>query len=125
MIARDLALAAATAAIDKKGLDPVLIDVSGQSSYADYLLLVSGRSERQVQGLADAIADALAPLGAEPLGVEGRGSHWVVLDYADVVVHLFHHPVRDFFDLEGLWIDAPRVALRVPAESRLSAADAY
>jgi len=97
-----------------KGIDPVLIDVSAASGYTDFLLIVSGRSDRHVEALAEAVQQALGRLRVRPIGVEGTGGRWMLLDYADVVVHVFYPPVRDFYDLEALWIDAPRVALEVP-----------
>lgn len=115
------------AALEKKGLEPVLLDVRGLSSYTDYILLLSGRSDRHVQAVADAVAETLKKqLGLQPLGIEGkRDGHWTLLDFGDVVVHVFYHPVREFYDLEGLWIDAPRVPIDVPPDSRWQATDAY
>ncbi len=120
-------MAAVRAALEKKALEPVLLDVSDQSSYTDYILLVSARSDRHVQIVADSVADNLRALrGRMPLGSEGsRDGKWALLDYGDVVVHVFYHPIREFYDLEGLWIDAPRVQLEVPAEARFDVQDAY
>ena len=114
---KESALLAVEAALEKKGLEPVLIDVSAEASYTDYILVVSGRSDRQVQAIADWVQERLAALRVRPLGVEGAGD-WVLLDFGDVVVHVFYHPVREFYDLEGLWIQAPRVPLAVPPEAR-------
>ena len=111
------AFLAAQAALGKKALSPVLLDVHESSSYTDYILIVSGSSDRHVQAIADGVADEFATVGIRPLGVEGMGSgQWTLIDLGDVVVHVFYHPIRDFYDLEGLWIDAPRVALDVPAD---------
>jgi ribosome-associated protein len=120
-------MAAMAAALEKKALEPVLLDVTAESTYTDYILLVSGRSDRHVQAVADAVQEALKEtLGKRPIGVEGqRDGQWSLLDFGDLVVHVFYHPVRDFYDLEGLWIDAPRVPIDVPPESRLLVADAY
>jgi ribosome-associated protein len=121
-----MAMAALEAALDKKALEPVLLDVQGQASYTDYILVLSGRSDRQVMAIAEAVEDAMRRIGARPIGVEGkRDAQWALIDFGDVVVHVFHHPVRDFYDLEGLWVDAPRVHLQIPAESRLQVNDAY
>jgi ribosome-associated protein len=127
MKSRDLAMQAMEAALDKKALEPVLLEVAGQSSYTDYILLLSGRSDRHVQAVADAVQEHLKKAcNVRALGVEGkRDGHWTLLDFGDVVVHVFYHPVREFYDLEGLWVDAPRVAIDVPPDARLGVADAY
>jgi ribosome-associated protein len=124
---KQTALAAIEAAIDKKALEPVLLDVTGDASYADYIIVLSGRSDRHVQAVADAVIDAVKKgLGRPAIGVEGlREGQWVLIDFGAVVVHVFYHPVRDFYDLVGMWVDAPRVPVDVPDESRLQVADAY
>ena len=110
---------AVEAALEKKGVRPVLLDVSKTSSYTDYLLLVSGRSDRHVQSLADGLVEAFAAEGIRPIGIEGQKTgQWTLIDFGDVIVHVFYHPLREFYDLEGLWHDAPRVELTVPAESQ-------
>jgi len=115
------------AALEKKALEPMLLEVKDHSSYTDYILLLSGRSDRHVQAVADAVLDAMKKArGLQPIGVEGkRDGHWTLLDFGDVVVHVFYHPVREFYDLEGLWIDAPRVPIEVPPDSRVDAAESY
>lgn len=108
------------AAFTKNAYQPVLLDVTGLSSYADFILILSGRSVRQVEAVAEAIQQELKQRGHDPLGVEGeRGGQWTLLDYNDVVIHVFHHPIREHYDLEGFWSDAPRVALEVPPELRV------
>jgi ribosome-associated protein len=122
---RTLAVAAMEAALDKRALDPVLIDVSAMGSYTDFIGLVSGRSDRQVDAIAEAIGLAMKAHGRLPLGREGSGSgRWTLLDFGAFVIHVFYHPVREFYDLESLWIEAPRVKLDVPPESTLSQPDA-
>ena len=122
---RALAVAAMDAAMDKKALSPVLIDVSGMASYTDFIGIVSGRSDRQVDAIADGITQAMKARGRRVLGQEGTGSgRWTLLDFGAFVVHVFYHPVREFYDLESLWIDAPRVKLVVPPEASLSQPDA-
>jgi len=112
------------AALDKKALLPVLIDVSGRASYADYVGIVSGRSDRQVDAIAEHVHKVMRERGRRLLGSEGtRNGRWALLDFGDVVVHVFYHPVREVFDLESLWIDAPRVKLRVPPEAMAVAVD--
>ena len=119
LTAKEQVQIALDAALDKKAVDPVLIDVSEQSTYTDYLLLLSGRSDRHVQALADAVIEAFAALKVRPIGVEGhRSGQWTLIDFGDVVVHVFYHANREFYDLEGLWHDAPRVPIEVPPDSR-------
>ena len=122
---RELAIAAMDAALDKRALAPVLIDVSGMGSYTDFIGVVSGRSDRQVDAIAEGIGLAMKARGIYPLGREGSGTgRWTLLDFGAFVVHVFYHPVREFYDLESLWIEAPRVALEVPPEAKLNQADA-
>ena len=103
---------AVLAALDKKADRPVLLDVRTLSSFADYFLICSGRSDRQVQAIADAVVESLKRIGRPPLGVEGHSEgRWVLIDCADVIVHVFHEPVREFYNLERLWHNAPRVSL--------------
>jgi ribosome-associated protein len=100
------------AALEKKAQDPVLLEMRGISSFTYYFLLCSGRSDRQVQAIAQGIEEELKKKGIRPLGQEGAvEGRWVLMDYEDVVVHIFLDPVRKFYDLEGLWIDAPRIDL--------------
>jgi ribosome-associated protein len=101
------------AALEKKALDPVLLELKGATSFTDYFLLCSGKSDRQVQAIAQGIEEALKKRGIRPLGQEGMmGGRWVLMDYEDVVVHIFLEPVRRFYDLEGLWIEAQRIDLQ-------------
>lgn len=94
--------------LDKKGLEVLILDVRGKTSYADYFVIASGESERQVSATAEHVETELSEGGIRPLGVEGyETGHWVLLDYGEVVVHLFHTEVRAFYDLEGLWTDVP------------------
>jgi ribosome-associated protein len=112
MDGKDKALLCVQQALDHKAQDLVLLDVRGISSFADYFLICSGRSSRQVQGIAERMEDALRDLGIRPLGVEGRREgHWVLMDYGDVIVHVFYGPIRDVYDLESLWSEAVRVDL--------------
>jgi ribosome-associated protein len=120
-----VALVAIEAALDKKALMPVLIDVSGMASYTDFIAIVSGRSDRQVDAIADGVLVAMKARGRHLLGQEGSGSgRWTLLDFGDVVIHVFYHPVREFYDLESLWVDAPRIPLKVPPEAIMTQPDA-
>ena len=114
------------AALDKKALEPVLLAVHGLCSYTNYILMVSGRSDRQVDAIADSIVSRLRDQGLRPLGTEGMGSgQWVLLDFGDFLVHVFRHAVREHYDLEGLWIEAKRVEIEVPADARATLDDRY
>jgi ribosome-associated protein len=115
--------AAIAGALAKKAVEPVLIDVCGRTSYTDFIAVVSGRSDRQVDAIAEGVCEAMAARGRHPIGREGlRNGRWVLIDFGDVVVHVFYHPLREVFDIESLWIDAPRVKLVIPAEARADAA---
>jgi len=95
--------------LDKKADDVVILDVRGMTSYADYFVIASGASERQVTATAEHIREQLKSEGATLVGSEGyETGHWVLLDYGDCLVHLFLADARGFYDLEGLWHDAPR-----------------
>lgn len=98
---------------DKKGSDVLVLDVRGMSSYADYIVLASAESERQVSAMAENVHTKVkAEDGLHPTGTEGTETgQWVLLDYGEVVAHLFLNDVRAFYDLEGLWADAPREKL--------------
>jgi ribosome-associated protein len=122
----DGAMAALSVALDKKALEPILLDVRELCSYCNYQLVISGRSDRQVDAISEGIQVALKQDGMRPLSSEGmRSGQWALLDYGDFVVHVFHHPVREHYDLEGLWNDAPRVPIEVPADARISIDEAY
>jgi ribosome-associated protein len=114
------ALLCATAALDKKGLEPTLLDLTQEDSYTDYLLIVSAQSDRQVRAIADNVIEALGETSVVPLGVEGRREgRWALVDFGDVVVHVFYHPLREFYDIEGMWVDARKVPLQVPPDQRI------
>jgi ribosome-associated protein len=109
---REKSRIAVLAALDKKADRPVLLDVRTLSSFADYFLICSGRSDRQVQAIADAIVESQKRIERPPLGVEGHaGGRWVLIDCADLIVHVFHEPIREFYNLEKLWHNAPRLDL--------------
>jgi len=118
---------ALTLALDKKALEPVLLDVRELCSFCNYQLVLSGRSDRQVDAIADGIVAGLkASDGLRPIGAEGaRTGQWALLDYGDFVVHVFLHSAREHYDLEGLWSDAPRIELDVPPDARVPADGAY
>ncbi len=113
---RERAIRCAELACDKKAFNIHALDISGLSSIADYLVIVSGHSDRQVQTIAESIRTGLKKYG-KVIDIEGEAEgRWIVMDYGDVLVHVFHEPVRRYYDLDGLWRMAPEVEL--PAEVR-------
>jgi ribosome-associated protein len=97
-------------ASDKKGSDIVLLRTAELTTMADYFVIASGRSDRQVQALGQAIVDELRDDGIRPLGVEGQSSaRWVLIDYGSVIVHLFAPEEREYYGLERLWSQAAQV----------------
>jgi ribosome-associated protein len=104
---------AVAAAWDLKAEDVVALDVRELSSFADVFVICSGRADRQVRAIADAIEKAAREAGAPPLGIEGHAEgRWVLIDLDDVIVHVFQPEVRARYDIERLWSDAPRVDLQ-------------
>ena len=98
------------AILGKKASRVVALDVRELSSIADVFLICSGRSNRQVAAIADFVKVDLKKHGIKPMSVEGmKEGHWVLLDYGHVIIHIFYEPVRNIYDLEGLWIDAKRI----------------
>jgi len=105
-------LVCANAILNKKALDLVILEMRELSSIADYFIICSGKSDRQVQGIAYSVEESLKKEGVYPLGIEGFSeAKWILLDYNDVIVNVFYEPIREFYDLEGLWSDAPRVEM--------------
>ncbi len=93
----------------KKAQDVVVLEVRELTSIADYFIICSGASPRQAAALAGYVEEALKQQGERPLGIEGsQEARWILLDFADVIVHIFYQPWREFYDLEGLWLEAPR-----------------
>ncbi|MDO8700553.1 MAG: ribosome silencing factor [Deltaproteobacteria bacterium] len=102
-------------ALEKKACDLVVMDVRGLTSIADYFIICSGRSDRQVQSIAQGLEGNSAEHGIRLFAVEGSGrGHWVLMDFSDVIVHIFYEPVRKFYDLDGLWGHAPKAELPEP-----------
>ena len=111
----DKTLLLAGSALEKKACDLVVMKVGDLTSIADYFVICSGRSDRQVQSIAQGLEENAAERGIKPYAVEGTSrGHWVLMDFSDVIVHIFYEPVRKFYDLDGLWGDAPRVQLPEP-----------
>lgn len=114
--ARELALLAADAGADKLGTDIVLIDVSDRLALTDVFVIVTGANERQVEAIVEAVEERLrVAVGVKPLRREGRrDGRWVLLDYAEIVVHVQHQEERVFYALERLWRDCPLIPFEVP-----------
>jgi len=113
------AYAVAEAALEKKAYDLIVLQAEHLSSIADYFVVATGRSDMQVQAIARGIAERMATEEQRPLAIEGfQHAHWIVLDYDDIVVHLFYEPAREFYRLETNWIDAIEVKLPEPFRSQ-------
>jgi ribosome-associated protein len=123
-IARDLALIAAQAAADKLATDIVLIDVSDRLAITDVFVIATGSSERQVEAIVDEVEARMREAGVKPLRREGRrDDRWVLLDYAEIVVHIQHTEERTFYALERLWSDCPTIAFTpAPGVARVTPA---
>ena len=106
----DLACVAARAASEKQGEDVLVLDVRDLITITDYFVIASASSDRQVKTIAEEVEKTLKDRGVKPVRVEGASSsRWVLLDFVDLVVHVFNEEQRDFYRLERLWVDAPRV----------------
>jgi len=114
--AKRIAVLAAQAALDKKASEIEILDVTGKVDYADFLVLMTGQSDRHVASIADAVEEQVEKQGFRAISVEGlpRGQ-WVLIDFVDVVVHVFQEDSRSLYDLDGLWMDARRVRVSDPA----------
>ena len=103
-----LARLAGKLALEKKGFDVKILKLKSISSICDYFVISSGEADQQVKAIARAVSDGLARLGYKPAYKEGMNEgNWILLDYVDVVVHIFYEPTRQFYALEKLWGDAP------------------
>lgn len=109
---RKRALLCVNASLEKKAKDIIILNVKELSAFADYFIICSGTSDRQVRAIATAIQENLKKSGILPLGVEGEAAgKWILLDYDDVIFHVFLEPVRTFYDLERIWYGAPQMAV--------------
>jgi ribosome-associated protein len=112
LASKEKALFSAKTAQEKKGDNIVILDVGSLTPLADFFVLCSAGSQRQVLAITDAIDESLSSHGINPLSVEGReNALWVLMDYGDVIVHVFKREVGEFYDLERLWGDAKRLPL--------------
>lgn len=113
MEAKQLALKIAEIALEKQAQSLEIIDVSTKVDYTHYIVICSGRSERHVEALVNAVEASLKKQGITAMGIEGRqANQWILMDYDDVVLHVFEDHRRGYYDLDSLWIDADRVSLR-------------
>ena len=107
---KEQVLLCVNASLKRKAKNLIILNVKELSSFADYFIICSGTSDRQVQAIAATIQENLKEYGIMPLGIEGeRLGKWVLLDYEDVIIHIFYEPIREFYDIERLWSDAPRM----------------
>ena len=106
-----LCQACAAAAADKKALDIVILDLQGISTFTDYFVICSATSEPQLKAISSSVREQVRDrLGRTPFSEDGYpASQWIILDYGDVIVHLFHGAKRQFYSLENLWSDAKRI----------------
>jgi ribosome-associated protein len=108
----DKALLAADIIMERKAIEPVLFNVGEMSSFTDYFLVAGGNSTRQVQSLERHLEKKMKENGLKSYGIEGElEGQWILMDYGDLVIHLFYQPVRELYDLEGLWMEAPRIEI--------------
>lgn len=104
---------------DKKATDIKILEIKNLSIITDYFVICSGDSTTQVNTFAEYVEEKMALEGFKPLGVEGlRYANWILLDYGDVIVHIFLEEKRHYYDLERLWLDAPRISLSEPISSK-------
>lgn len=105
---------------DKKGEDIVILDLRGISTIADYFVIASGNSDRQVVAIADHVEDELAKQGVYSKYKDGmKNGRWVVMDYIDILVHIFHKEERSYYNLERLWNDAKKIVLTVDSQGSI------
>jgi ribosome-associated protein len=101
---------AALSVLDTKGIDLIVLEMIGLVSFTDYFVICSGTSAPHVSAIVDSVEDALRLQGVKPRSIEGkRASHWALMDYGDVVVHVFDTASREYYELEKLWLDAKRI----------------
>ena len=116
-IGKEMARTACKALDEKKALDLKIIDIAEVSTIADYFVIASGSNENQVQAMVDNVEEKLAKAGYEPKQIEGtRSSSWILMDYGDLIVHVFDEENRLFYDLERIWRDGKEIDLEALAE---------
>lgn len=96
--------------LDKKAIHPLIFDVTERETFTDYIMVCHGSSDRHVQAVFEGIEVKMKANGILPIGFEGESlNHWTLMDYGGLVIHIFYEPLREFYDIEGLWSDCPRV----------------
>jgi ribosome-associated protein len=114
---RQLALLAAEVCDEKKAKEIIVLDVRKITSISDYFIVCSTSNERQARAIADDLRVRMKELGKREMGVEGiEDARWVLQDFGDIVLHIFHESQREFYDIEGLWADAKQVRWKKPAK---------
>ena len=114
---RQLALLAAEVCDEKKAKDILVLDVRKITSISDYFIVCSTSNERQARAIAEDLRMRLKDLGKREMGVEGlEDARWVLQDFGDIVLHIFHESQREFYDIEGLWADAKQVRWKKPSK---------
>ncbi|MFQ5454972.1 MAG: ribosome silencing factor [Nitrospirota bacterium] len=109
---KEKALISANAALEKKAFNIVIFEVKRLTSIADYFMICSGETERQVRSIVEGIDSILAKRDISPFSIEGmQNSQWVLMDYNDVIIHVFKEEIREFYDLERLWQDTPKILI--------------
>lgn len=106
------AITIARLCLDKKAKDTIVLDMKGLTSFTDYFVICSGETTTQIRAIAEYVEESLRKIGRKlkPLSIEGfRFSHWVLMDYSDVILHIFEEDTRQYYKLENLWLDAPRI----------------
>jgi ribosome-associated protein len=117
LTSREKAQIVAEASLERAAEEVVALDVRKAVSFTDVFVICTGRSDRQVRSITDAIEEAVVERGERPLGIEGYDEgRWVLMDLADVIVHVFQHELRRRYDLERLWSDAPKLDLRIDGD---------
>lgn len=105
-------ITALKAANDKKAVNPIVLDIQELTSFTEFFLITNGTNIRQVQAISDGINEELRKSGTRAVRVEGYNTaEWILMDYGDFVVHIFEEKAREFYDLERLWRDAPRIQI--------------
>ncbi|MCK5427005.1 MAG: ribosome silencing factor [Thermodesulfovibrionia bacterium] len=113
MDSKDKAIEAAQMAISKKAKDTLILELKTLSTFTDYFIICSGESSTQVRTIAETIEEKFSKIKVFPIGREGAHSaRWVLLDYGDVVIHIFNEEGRAYYELEKLWLDAPRIPIK-------------
>lgn len=111
-ISREMAKAACHALSEKKAEDIRIIDISEISPLADYFIIATGTNTNQIQAMVDAVDESLAKAGYHAKQIEGnRNSSWILMDYSDIIVHIFSREDRLFYDLERIWTDGKRIEI--------------